>query len=161
MNYSTLRLKLTNEGGNETMRAHPNSREMSDYEKNFMVENYNKLSLAEIGRQLGVSNTYVRKKLIEMGVHEPRKEKHLKLKEIDRKLPFLEKGKTYRITEFAEVRIKEDLIAPHTIHEGNRVFTGTLFDVTNDLIILDNGLFKECVKKIDIITGDYKIEEVV
>ena len=141
-------------------KLHPNARPLADWEKDYIIENYGKLSLANIGKTLGVTHTYVREHCIKLGLHKPLKRQvprgAIKLKDVDKKLDF-KLGKTYSIKENSQFPVKTDLFAEFTRINGKRKFEGKLIDITKDLLVFDNGRYIECIKKVDFLTGDYKV----
>ena len=141
-------------------KLHPNARPLADWEKDYIIENYGKLSLANIGKTLGVSHTYVQKHSIKLGLHKPRRQQVLleaiKPKDVDKKLDF-KLGETYSIKENSNKRVKEGLFAEFTRINGKRKFEGKLIDITKDLLVFHNGRYVECVRKVDFLTGDYEV----
>ena len=141
-------------------KPHGNTRPLADWERDYIIENYGKLSFANIGKTLGVSHTYVRKQSIELGLHKPVKRPAprgpIKLKDVDEKLDF-KLGETYSIKENSNKRVKEDLFAEFTRINGSRKFEGKLIDITKDLLVFHNGRYVECVRKVDFLTGDYEV----
>jgi len=135
-------------------------RPLADWERDYIIENYGKLSFANIGKTLGVTHTYVRKQCIKLGLHEPCRRQTpqgaINLKDVDKKLDF-KLGKTYFIKENSDYPVKEDLFAEFTRINGRRKFEGKLIDTTKDLLVFDNGRYIECVRKVDFLTGDYEV----
>ena len=139
------------------MSLHFNARPLKNWERDYIINNYPEKSFREIAEVIGdVSGYYVRDRAIELGVHSPRKEKVLKIKDIDKQLNF-KIGQTYRIKENSILPMKEDLFAESTRINGRRAFTGKLIDCTKDFLIFDKGEYKECVRKVDFLTGDYEV----
>lgn len=141
-------------------KPHPHARPLADWEKEYIIENYGKLSFADIGKRLGVSDYYVRKHCVKLGLHEPRRRQvpqgAIKLKDVDKKLDF-KLGETYSIKENSDYPVKDDLFAEFTRIDGKRKFEGKLIDITKDLLVFDNGRYVECVRKVDFLTGDYVV----
>jgi len=137
-----------------------NTRPLADWEKDYIIENYGKLSFANIGETLGVSHTYVREQCIKLGLHKPRREQAsleaINLKDVDKKLDF-KLGETYSIKENSNYPVKTDLFAEFTRINGRRKFEGKLIDITKDLLVFDTGRYIECVRKVDFLTGDYEV----
>lgn len=137
-----------------------NTRPLADWERDYIIENYGKLSFADIGKTLGVSHTYVRKHSIKLGLHKPHRRQvprgAIKLKNVDKKLDF-KLGETYSIKENSNYPVKEDLFAEFTRINGRRKFEGKLIDITKDLLVFDNGRYIECIRKVDFLTGDYEV----
>ena len=83
-------------------KPHGNARPLADWEREYIIENYGKLSFVDMGKTLGVTHTYVRKQCIKLGLHKPRRQQALKgvinLKDVDKKLDF-KLGETYSIKE--------------------------------------------------------------
>ncbi len=145
-------------------KLHPKSRPLADWEKEYIIENYGKLSFADIAKRLGVSDYYVRKRSVELGIHKPLKRKvpqgAIKLKDVDKKLNKkldFKLGESYIIKENSDYSVKDDLFAEFTRIDGKRKFEGKLIDVTEDLLVFDNGRYVECVRKVDFLTGDYAV----
>ena len=136
------------------------ARPLADWERDYIIENYGKLSFADIGKKLGVTHTYVREQSIKLGLHKPRRQQVLggaiKLKDVDKKLDF-KLGETYSIKENSNYPVKEDLFAEFTRIDGRRKFEGKLIDITKDLLVFDNGRYIECIRKVDFLTGDYEV----
>ena len=138
------------------------ARPLADWERDYIIENYGKLSFANIGKTLGVGHTYVREQCIKLGLHKsggrqvPRRP--IKLKHVDKKLDF-KLGETYSIKENSNYPVKEDLFAEFTRIDGRRKFEGKLIDITKDLLVFHNGRYVECVRKVDFLTGDYEVIE--
>jgi len=138
----------------------PKARPLADWEKDYIIENYGKLSFVNIGKRLGVSNTYVRDQCVKLGLYKSRRQQILqeaiKLKDVDKKLDF-KLGETYSIKENSDYPVKEDLFAEFTRINGRRKFKGKLIDITKDLLVFDNGKYIECIRKVDFLTGDYEV----
>ena len=147
-------------GGMRMTKLHPHARPLADWERDYIIENYGKLSFAAMGKVLGVSHNYVRKHSIELGLHKPPKRQvpqgAIKLKDVDKKLDF-KLGETYSIKENSNYPVKEDLFAEFTRINGRRKFEGKLIDITKDLLVFDNSRYVECVRKVDFLTGDYEV----
>ena len=143
-------------------KLHPHARPLADWERDYIIENYGKLSFANIGKKLGVTHTYVRDQSIKLGLHKPRRQQVLrgaiKPKDIDKKLDF-KLGETYSIKENSQFPVKTDLFAEFTRINGKRKFEGKLIDITKDLLVFHNGRYVECVRKVDFLTGDYEVIE--
>jgi hypothetical protein len=141
-------------------KPHGNARPLADWERDYIIENYGKLSFANIGKTLGVSHAYVREQCIKLGLHKPRRRQAprgaINLKDVDKKLDF-KLGETYSIKENSEYPVKEDLFAEFTRINGKRKFEGKLIDITKDLLVFDNGRYIECVRKVDFLTDDYEV----
>lgn len=141
-------------------KLHPKTRPLADWERDYIIENHGKLSYADIGKRLGVSNTYVRDKCVKLGLHKSRRQQILqeaiKLKDVDKKLDF-KLGETYSIKENSQLPVETDLFAEFTRINGRRKFEGKLIDVTEDLLVFDNGRYIECIRKVDFLTGDYEV----
>lgn len=141
-------------------KLHPKARPLADWERDYIIENYGKLSLVDIAKTLGVSHGYVREHSIKLGVHKPLKQQvprgAIKLKDVDEKLDF-KLGETYSIKENSTYPVGEDLFAEFTRINGRRKFEGKLIDITKDLLIFDNGRYIECIRKVDFLTGDYEV----
>lgn len=137
-----------------------NTRPLADWERDYIIENYGKLSFADMGKTLGVSHTYVREQCIKLGLHKPRREQAsleaINLKDVDKKLDF-KLGETYCIKENSDYPVKTDLFAEFTRIDGRRKFEGKLIDITKDLLVFHTGRYVECVRKIDFLTGDYEV----
>ncbi len=145
-------------------KPHGNARPLADWEKDYIIENYGKLSFADIAKRLGVSDYYVRKRSVELGLHEPSRRQvpqgAIKLKDVDKKLNKkldFKLGETYSIKENSDYPVKDDLFAEFTRIDGKRKFEGKLIDVTEDLLVFDNGRYIECIRKVDFLTGDYEV----
>lgn len=145
-------------------KLHPNARPLADWERDYIIENYGKLSFANIAKTLGVTHTYVREQSIKLGLHKPPKRKvpqgAIKLKDVDKKLNKkldFKLGETYSIKENSQFPVKEDLFAEFTRINGRRKFEGKLIDITKDLLVFHNGRYVECVRKVDFLTGDYEV----
>lgn len=141
-------------------KLHPRTRPLADWEKDYIIENYGKLSYVDIGKRLGVSNTYVREQCVKLGLHKSRRQQILqeaiKLKDVDKKLDF-KLGETYSIKENSDYPVKKDLFTEFTKINGQRKFEGKLIDITKDLLVFDTGRYIECVRKVDFLTGDYEV----
>lgn len=141
-------------------KVNSNARPLADWERDYIIENYGKLSFVDIGKRLGVSRTYVREHSIKLGLHKSRKHQvpwgAIKLKDVDKKLDF-KLGETYSIKENSNYPVKEDLFAEFTRIDGRRKFEGKLIDITKDLLVFDNGRYIECIRKVDFLTGDYEV----
>ena len=137
-------------------------RPLKKWEKDYLIENYGELTFSEMSEYLDVSSQYIRSKLVEMGIHHVKRHDDvvggfdkLDISELFKCKFKLELNKTYTIIDNGDILSGQDpLIAT------KRIFTGKLIQLTNELIVLDNGYFKECVRKIDLLTGDYTIKEV-
>lgn len=145
-------------------KLHPHARPLADWERDYIIENYGKLSFADIGKRLGVSDYYVRKHCVKLGIHIPLKRKvpqgAIKLKDVDKKLNKkldFKLGETYSIKENSQLPVKTDLFAEFTRIDGKRKFEGKLIDITKDLLVFDNGRYIECIRKVDFLTGDYEV----
>ena len=141
-------------------KSYSYTRPLADWERDYIIENYGKLSFTDIGKTLGVSRCYVREQSIKLGLHEPPRRQvpqgAIKLEDVDEKLDF-KLGETYSIKENSDKRVKEDLFAEFTRINGKRKFEGKLIDITKDLLVFDNGRYIECVRKVDFLTGDYEV----
>ena len=141
-------------------KQYSHARPLADWERDYIIENYGKLSFEDIGETLGVSRTYVREQCIKLGLHKPRRQQILqeaiKLKDVDKKLDF-KLGETYSIKENSNYPVKEDLFAEFTRINGKRKFEGKLIDITKDLLVFDTGRYIECIRKVDFLTGDYEV----
>jgi len=141
-------------------KPHGNARPLADWEREYIIENYGKLSFVDMGKTLGVSHAYVRDHSIKLGLHKPQRRQALKgvinLKDVDKKLDF-KLGETYSIKENSNYPVKEDLFAEFTRINGRRKFEGKLIDITKDLLVFHNGRYAECVRKVDFLTGDYEV----
>lgn len=141
-------------------KQYSHARPLADWERDYIIENYGKLSFEDIGETLGVSRTYVREQCIKLGLHKPRREQILqeaiKLKDVDKKLDF-KLGETYSIKENSKYPVEEDLFAEFTRINGKRKFEGKLIDITKDLLVFDTGRYIECIRKVDFLTGDYEV----
>ena len=141
-------------------KLHPHARPLADWERDYIIENYGKLSFANIGKKLGVTHTYVREQSIKLGLHKSQRRQALKgvinLKDVDEKLDF-KLGETYSIKENSQFPVKTDLFAEFTRINGKRKFEGKLIDITKDLLVFHNGRYVECVRKVDFLTGDYEV----
>ena len=149
------------------MKLHPHARPLASWEKRYLRENHKVKSFQEMADDLNVSKTYIIDRLVDMGLHEINRVteptggfKKSKINSIFNSKFKLEFGKTYRIVENYGYPTKTDLFAEHTLEGDKRAFIGKLVQVTDELIVLDNGKFKECVNKKDLLTGDYSIREV-
>jgi hypothetical protein len=147
-------------GGMRMTKLHPHARPLADWERDYIIENYGKLSFADIGKRLGVSHHYVREHSIKLGIHKPLKRQvpqgAIKLEDVDKKLDF-KLGETYSIKENSDYPVKEDLFAEFTRINGRRKFEGKLIDITKDLLVFHNERYVECVRKVDFLTGDYEV----
>ena len=141
-------------------KQYSHARPLADWERDYIIENYGKLSFEDMGETLGVSRTYVRERCIKLGLHKPRRQQILqeaiKLKDVDKKLDF-KLGETYSIKENSNYPVKEDLFAEFTRINGKRKFEGKLIDITKDLLVFDTGRYIECIRKVDFLTGDYEV----
>ena len=141
-------------------KQYSHARPLADWERDYIIENYGKLSFEDIGETLGVSRTYVREQCIKLGLHKPRRQQILqeaiKLKDVDKKLDF-KLGESYVIKENSNYPVKEDLFAEFTRINGKRKFEGKLIDITKDLLVFDTGRYIECIRKVDFLTGDYEV----
>lgn len=141
-------------------KQYSHARPLADWERDYIIENYGKLSFEDIGETLGVSRTYVREQCIKLGLHKPRRQQILqeaiKLKDVDKKLDF-KLGESYSIKENSNYPVKEDLFAEFTRINGKRKFEGKLIDITKDLLVFDTGRYIECIRKVDFLTGDYEV----
>ncbi len=137
-----------------------NARPLADWERDYIIENYGKLSFADMGKTLGVSHTHVREQCIKLGLHKSRRRQELKgainLKDVDKKLDF-KLGETYTIKDNSNYQLKEFLFPEFTRINGRRKFEGKLIDITKDLLVFHNGRYVECVRKVDFLTGDYEV----
>jgi hypothetical protein len=141
-------------------KLHPNARPLADWERDYIIENYGKLSFLNIAKTLGVSHAYVREQCIKLGLHKllkrPLPPEPIKLKDVNKKLDF-KLGETYSIKENSNYPVKTDLFAKFTRINGKRKFEGKLIDITKDLLVFDNGRYIECIRKVDFLTGDYEV----
>ncbi len=141
-------------------KLHPNARPLADWERDYIIENYGKLSFINIAKTLGVCDNYVRKHCIKLGLHKPLKrpvpQEPIKLNDVNKKLNF-KLGETYSIKENSNYPVKTDLFAKFTRINGKRKFEGKLIDITKDLLVFDNGRYIECIRKVDFLTGDYEV----
>lgn len=141
-------------------KLYSHARPLADWERDYIIENYGKLSFVDMGKTLGVSHTHVREQCIKLGLHESRRRQELRgainLKDVDKKLDF-KLGETYSIKENSNYPVKEDLFAEFTRINGRRKFEGKLIDITKDLLVFHNGRYVECVRKVDFLTGDYEV----
>lgn len=142
-------------------KLHPHARPLADWERDYIIENYPEKSFEEIAQAINTSWWYVRSRAIDLGIFKPKsrnkKEKHLKIEEINDKVKSFKIGQVYSIKENSQFPVKEDLFAQFTRIDGKRKFTGKLIDITKDLLVFHNGRYVECVRKVDFLTGDYEV----
>lgn len=142
-------------------KLHPHARPLADWERDYIIENYPEKSFEEIAQVIDTSWGYVRNRAIDLGIFKPKsrnkKEKYLKIEEINDKVKSFKIGQVYSIKENSQFPVKEDLFAQFTRIDGKRKFTGKLIDITKDLLVFHNGRYVECVRKVDFLTGDYEV----
>lgn len=141
-------------------KSYSYTRPLADWERDYIIENYGKLSFTDIGKTLGVSHCYVREQCIKLGLHESRRRQvpqgAIKLEDINKKLDF-KLGETYSVKENSQYPVETDLFPEFTRINGRRRFQGKLIDITKDLLVFDNGKYIECIRKVDFLTGDYEV----
>jgi hypothetical protein len=144
----------------EMTKLYSHAGPLADWKRDYIIENYGKLSFVNIAKTLGVSYAYVREQCMKLGLHKPRRRQApqgaINLKDVDKKLDF-KLGETYSIKENSNYPVKTDLFAEFTRTDGRRKFEGKLIDITKDLLVFDNGKYIECIRKVDFLIGDYEV----
>lgn len=134
-----------------------------DSEVQFIINNHDKMSIAEMAKKLNRTYMSVAHKRRELGLSpEPTRSKDDKIlggfkkSKVDKYRKQFEVGKTYHVKPIKTV---EELTENYN-SDYDREFVGQLVKKTNDLLVFDKGPFKECIKLVDVVRNAYEIEEV-